>query len=44
MAGAAGTAFIINDGATLLPRTVVAKARAYLAGAAADLIEVNFHL
>ncbi|XP_063057816.1 vitellogenin-like isoform X2 [Engraulis encrasicolus] len=41
MAGAAGTAFIINDGATLLPRTVVAKARAYLAGAAADLIEVG---
>ncbi|XP_063057820.1 vitellogenin-like isoform X3 [Engraulis encrasicolus] len=41
MAGAAGTAFIINDGATLLPRAIVAKARAYLAGAAADLIEVG---
>ncbi|KAI4894774.1 hypothetical protein NFI96_013551, partial [Prochilodus magdalenae] len=42
MAGAAGTAFIINDAATILPRAVVAKARAYLAGAAADVLEVGF--
>ncbi|KAL7866734.1 hypothetical protein AOLI_G00145480 [Acnodon oligacanthus] len=41
MAGAAGTAFIINDAATIVPRAVVAKARAYLAGAAADVLEVG---
>ncbi|XP_066503607.1 vitellogenin-like isoform X2 [Hoplias malabaricus] len=42
MAGAAGTAFIINDAATILPRAFLAKARAYLAGAAADVLEVGF--
>ncbi|KAL6468671.1 hypothetical protein MHYP_G00221950 [Metynnis hypsauchen] len=41
MAGAAGTAFIINDAATIVPRAVVAKARAYLAGAAADVVEIG---
>uniref|UniRef100_A0AAR2K4L6 Vitellogenin domain-containing protein n=1 Tax=Pygocentrus nattereri TaxID=42514 RepID=A0AAR2K4L6_PYGNA len=41
MAGAAGTAFIINDAATIVPRAVVAKARAYLAGAASDVVEVG---
>ena len=41
MAGAAGSAFIINDGATILPTAVVVKARAYLAGAAADVLEVG---
>ncbi|XP_030640291.1 vitellogenin-like isoform X1 [Chanos chanos] len=41
MAGAAGSAFLINDAATILPRAVVAKARAYLAGAAADVLEVG---
>ncbi|XP_030640314.1 vitellogenin-like [Chanos chanos] len=41
MAGAAGGAFLINDAATILPRAVVAKARAYLAGAAADVLEVG---
>ncbi|KAI7791431.1 putative vitellogenin [Triplophysa rosa] len=41
MIGAAGSAFIINDAATNLPRAVVAKVRAYLAGAAADVIEVG---
>uniref|UniRef100_A0A673KR31 Vitellogenin-like n=1 Tax=Sinocyclocheilus rhinocerous TaxID=307959 RepID=A0A673KR31_9TELE len=41
MVGAAGSAFIINDAATILPRAVVAKARAYLAGAAADVLEVG---
>uniref|UniRef100_A0A672N3S3 Si:dkey-4c23.3 n=1 Tax=Sinocyclocheilus grahami TaxID=75366 RepID=A0A672N3S3_SINGR len=41
MVGAASSAFIINDAATILPRAVVAKARAYLAGAAADVLEVG---
>lgn len=40
MIGAAGSAFIINDAATILPRTILGKVRAYLAGAAADVIEV----
>ncbi|XP_073718320.1 vitellogenin [Misgurnus anguillicaudatus] len=39
MIGAAGSAYMINDGATILPRAVIAKARAYLAGAAADVVE-----
>ncbi|XP_066503870.1 vitellogenin-like [Hoplias malabaricus] len=42
MAGAAGTAFIINDAANIFPRAFVTKARAYLAGAAADIVEVGF--
>ncbi|KAA0712316.1 Vitellogenin [Triplophysa tibetana] len=41
MIGAAGSAYMINDAATILPRAVVAKARAYLAGAAADVIEIG---
>nr|ABP04034.2 vitellogenin [Labeo catla] len=41
MIGAAGSAFMINDAATILPRAVVAKARAYLAGAAADVLEIG---
>ncbi|KAL1251197.1 hypothetical protein QQF64_018993 [Cirrhinus molitorella] len=41
MVGAASSAFIINDVATILPRAVVAKTRAYLAGAAADVLEVG---
>ncbi|KAI5085754.1 vitellogenin 7 isoform X1, partial [Silurus meridionalis] len=41
MVGAAGTAYLINDAATALPRAVIAKARAYLAGAAADVVEVG---
>ncbi len=41
MVGAAGSAYMINDAATILPRAVVAKARAYLAGAAADVLEVG---
>lgn len=41
MVGAAGSAYMINDAATILPRVVVAKARAYLAGAAADVAEVG---
>ncbi|NP_001096141.1 vitellogenin 7 precursor [Danio rerio] len=39
MIGAAGSAYMINDAATILPRAIVAKARTYLAGAAADVIE-----
>nr|SOX60631.1 vitellogenin Ab [Solea senegalensis] len=41
MIGAAATAFYINDAATVLPRAVVAKARTYLAGAYADVLEVG---
>uniref|UniRef100_A0A673KI92 Vitellogenin-like n=1 Tax=Sinocyclocheilus rhinocerous TaxID=307959 RepID=A0A673KI92_9TELE len=41
MVGAAGSAYMINDAATILPRAVVAKARAYLAGAAADVLEIG---
>nr|ABW96364.1 vitellogenin [Clarias macrocephalus] len=43
MVGAAGSAYWINDASTILPRAIVAKARAYLAGesAAADVIEVG---
>ncbi|XP_043078158.1 vitellogenin-like [Puntigrus tetrazona] len=41
MVGAAGSAYIINDAATILPRAVVAKTRAYLAGAAADVLEIG---
>ncbi|KAF6714692.1 Vitellogenin-2 [Oryzias melastigma] len=39
MVGAAGSAFYINDAATVLPRTVMAKARTYLAGAYVDVLE-----
>ncbi|KAL1006283.1 hypothetical protein UPYG_G00070230 [Umbra pygmaea] len=39
--GAAATAFYINDAATILPRTFVAKARSYFAGAAADVLEIG---
>lgn len=41
MLGAAASAFYINDAATILPRSVVAKATAYLSGAAADVLEVK---
>ncbi|XP_048022072.1 vitellogenin-like [Megalobrama amblycephala] len=41
MIGAAGSAYMINDAATILPRAVVAKARAYLAGATADVLEIG---
>uniref|UniRef100_A0A674F5Q3 Vitellogenin n=1 Tax=Salmo trutta TaxID=8032 RepID=A0A674F5Q3_SALTR len=39
--GAAASAFYINNAATIFPRTVVAKARTYFAGAAADVLEVG---
>ncbi|KAK1896871.1 Vitellogenin-1 [Dissostichus eleginoides] len=41
MLGAAASAFYINDAATILPRSLVAKTTAYLAGAAADILEVG---
>ena len=40
MMGAAASAFYVNDAATVLPRAIVAKARTYLAGAYADVLEV----
>lgn len=44
MVGAAGSAYLINDAATIVPRAMVTKARAYLAGAAADVLEVQICL
>lgn len=41
MLGAAASAFYINDAATILPRSLVAKTSAYFAGAAADVLEVK---
>lgn len=41
MLGAAASAFYINDAATIMPRSIVAKTSAYLAGAAADVLEVK---
>lgn len=40
MMGAAASAFYVNDAATVLPKAIVAKARTYLAGAYADVLEV----
>lgn len=40
MMGAAASVFYINEAATVLPKAIVAKARAYLAGAYADVLEV----
>uniref|UniRef100_A0A3Q1JK95 Vitellogenin domain-containing protein n=1 Tax=Anabas testudineus TaxID=64144 RepID=A0A3Q1JK95_ANATE len=41
MLGAAASAFYINDAATILPRSIVAKTSAYLVGATADVLEVG---
>nr|AWI62945.1 VtgAa [Scophthalmus maximus] len=41
MLGAAASAFYINDAATIMPRSIVAKTSAFLAGAAADVLEVG---
>lgn len=41
MLGAAASAFYINDAATIMPRSIVAKTSAFLAGAAADVLEVK---
>lgn len=40
MMGAAASAFYINEAATVLPKAIVAKARTYLGGAYADVLEV----
>ncbi|XP_020780334.2 LOW QUALITY PROTEIN: vitellogenin-2-like [Boleophthalmus pectinirostris] len=39
MMGVAGSAFIINNAASIFPRAMVAKARAYAAGAYTDVLE-----
>lgn len=41
MLGAAASAYYINDVATVLPKTIMAKARTYFAGAHADVFEVR---
>ncbi|XP_049577313.1 vitellogenin 2 isoform X2 [Syngnathus scovelli] len=41
MVGAAASAFYVNDAATVLPRSILAKTRSYLAGAYADVIEIG---
>ncbi|KAJ3599338.1 hypothetical protein NHX12_033301 [Muraenolepis orangiensis] len=41
MVGAAASAFYINDAATVMPKAVVAKARTYIAGAYADVLELG---
>lgn len=40
LVGAAASAFYVNDAATVLPKAIVAKARTYLAGVYADVLEV----
>ncbi|KAJ3599172.1 hypothetical protein NHX12_033135 [Muraenolepis orangiensis] len=41
MLGAAASVFFINHAARFLPKAVVAKTRGYIAGAAADILEVG---
>lgn len=41
MLGAAASTFYMNDVATILPKSIVAKTSAYFAGAAADVLEVE---
>uniref|UniRef100_A0A8C5I846 Vitellogenin-1-like n=1 Tax=Gouania willdenowi TaxID=441366 RepID=A0A8C5I846_GOUWI len=41
MVGAAASAFYINDAATIMPRSIVAKTTAYFTGVAADVLEVG---
>lgn len=41
MMGAAASAVLINDAATVLPRMIMAKARTYMAGAYVDAFEVR---
>uniref|UniRef100_A0A3B3DKJ2 Uncharacterized protein n=1 Tax=Oryzias melastigma TaxID=30732 RepID=A0A3B3DKJ2_ORYME len=41
MLGSAATAFYINDAATFLPRSLVAKTKAFFAGAAVDVLEIG---
>lgn len=44
MIGAAASAFYVNDAATVLPKALMAKVRTYLAGAYADVLEVQYIL
>ncbi|MEQ2219118.1 hypothetical protein XENOCAPTIV_012865 [Xenoophorus captivus] len=44
MLGAAATAFYINNAATFLPKTVVAKTRAFFAGSTAEVLEYGKEL
>nr|ADI52871.1 vitellogenin [Acheilognathus yamatsutae] len=41
MIGATGSAYMINDATTILPRAFIAKARGYLAGNVADVLEIG---
>lgn len=41
MLGAAASAFYMNDVGTIMPRSIMAKTSAYMAGAAADVVEVK---
>lgn len=41
MLGAAASAFYMNDVGTIIPRSIMAKTSAYVAGAAADVLEVK---
>ncbi|XP_030584070.1 vitellogenin-like [Archocentrus centrarchus] len=41
MLGAAASAYYINDAATIMPKSIAAKTKAFFAGAAADILEVG---
>lgn len=41
MLGAAASAHYINDAATIMPKSIAAKVKAFFAGAAADILEVK---
>uniref|UniRef100_A0AAZ1X3A5 Phosvitin n=1 Tax=Oreochromis aureus TaxID=47969 RepID=A0AAZ1X3A5_OREAU len=41
MLGAAATAYYINDAATIMPKSITTRIKAFFAGAAADILEVG---
>uniref|UniRef100_A0A3P9D6E7 Vitellogenin domain-containing protein n=1 Tax=Maylandia zebra TaxID=106582 RepID=A0A3P9D6E7_9CICH len=41
MLGAAATAYYINDAATIMPKSITSRIKAFFAGAAADILEVG---
>lgn len=41
MLGAAATAYYINDAATIMPKSITTRIKAFFAGAAADILEVK---
>lgn len=41
MLGAAATAYYINDAATIMPKSITSRIKAFFAGAAADILEVK---